>query len=576
MPRRTLRPALLLPVALGAVLAGGGVRGAPPAPPHPLLLLFPRVPGEADDRALVALRARLRADDRLDVLTFDPDSPSLRRAAADARHPEWLTGPVTADAARLDIARAVGAAYAAVVAHADRGRTDVRLLEAAPAARVWNYVAFPTAAAAESIERAAATPAPNAAPPAANPGGGAPNPPAPSPGGAGGNVPGGNPSPPGLGAGGLSSPPAPAPPVVIKPNLPPRQSPPSPPSSPAIAAPVKTPSPTPVTTPAPSPAPPIPASSAVDLTAVQPLITRADQAVARGDMVDAYALYRGAINGAPLSDVPRLKLAQAYLAGGLADKALDEAQRALALIPGSIALQEFLIKYDAENGTTAGRVARYKALAAKNPQDATVHLDLGDAFWDGTFYADAETEYKSARDLASAGSDLQRVAIAHLARLYAAMGRYDDCSTAMKAAGDPAYPLVLSVVQNSAEDQTARMDGAHDDFDAGKITRQEFYDRVKAASAKSQALADFVAKMVPPAKYSRSHLDRVQAASLLAQAAAVTLDYIESNDPGRRDKAAQLEKDAQTEMLTAHAAEQKLGLWGEDKAGEEKVGEDKG
>ena len=85
---------------------------------------------------------------------------------------------------------------------------------------------------------------------------------------------------------------------------------------------------------------------------------------------------------------------------------------------------------------------------------------------------------------------------------------------------------------------------------------------MQAASTKSQALADFVAKIIPPEKYTRSHLDRVQGMSLLAQAAAVTVDYIESNDMGRRDKAAQLEKDAQTEMLTAHAAEQKFGLWG--------------
>ena len=84
---------------------------------------------------------------------------------------------------------------------------------------------------------------------------------------------------------------------------------------------------------------------AADLAAVQPLIRQADQAVARGDMVDAYALYRQAINAAPLSDVPRLKLAQAYALGGLPDKALSEAQRALEIAPDSLAVQEFLIKY---------------------------------------------------------------------------------------------------------------------------------------------------------------------------------------------------------------------------------------
>ena len=309
---------------------------------------------------------------------------------------------------------------------------------------------------------------------------------------------------------------------------------------------------------------------AANLASVQPTIRQADQAVARGDMVDAYALYRQAINAAPLSDVPRLKLAQAYALGGLPDKALSEAQRALEIAPDSLAVQEFLIKFDADNGTTAGAVARYRAFVVKNPQDAAAHLDLGDALWNSSAYADAETEYKSARDLAPAGSDAQRVAVGHLARLYAAQGRYADCLAAMKAAGDLAYPLVLGVIQNASDTLTSMMDSTHDGFDAGKLTRADFYDKMKAASTQSQALADFVATVVPPEKFMRSHLDRVQGMSLLAQAAAVTVDYIESNDLGRRDKAAQLEKDAQTEMLTAHAAERKMGLWGGEQTGDEK------
>ena len=155
MPRRTLWPAFLLPLALG-----GGIRGADAAPARPLLLLFPQATGDAGSHALVALRAKLRADGQVDVLTFDPEAPSLRRAAADAKHPEWLTNLVTADAERLEIARALGAGYVAVVGHANKSKSDIHLLETGPAARVWDYAAFSTNAAAESIERNAALPSP--------------------------------------------------------------------------------------------------------------------------------------------------------------------------------------------------------------------------------------------------------------------------------------------------------------------------------------------------------------------------------------------------------------------------------
>lgn len=536
---------LLLPLALG-----GGIRGAQALPSRPLLLLFPNVPGDAaDSRVLIALRTKLRADGHVDVLTFDPASPTLQRAAADAQHPEWLTDSVTADSERQDIARAIGAGYVAVVAHAGKDKADVHMLSAGPSARAWVYTTDRPDITAEGIERDLSRPTPA---PAANTG--APPGPASSP-------------PPALGTGGpaVMPPPSAPPPVTPSPVIPP--------PIPTPTVPISAPS-LPIVGPTPS-APAAPAhDSDADLAAVQPLIAQGDQAVARGDLVDAYVAYRAAINGAPLSAVPRLKLAQAYLAGGLPDKALNEAQRALEIIPSSVPLQEFLIKFDSENGTTAGAVARFRALVAESPQDPTVHLDLGEALWDSTDYAGAETEYKAARDLAPAGSETRRIAVAHLARVYAALGRYDQCLTAMKAAGDLAYPLVLGVVQSSADAITTEMDDGHGEFNAGKITRADYYGKMKAASAKAQALADFVAQIVPPDMYAHSYLDRVQALNLLAQAAAVTVNYVETDDIGRRDKAAQLEKDAQTEMLTAHAAEQKLGLWGPDTASEQQAGGD--
>jgi hypothetical protein len=51
----------------------------------------------------------------------------------------------------------------------------------------------------------------------------------------------------------------------------------------------------------------------------------------------------------------------------------------------------------------------------------------------------------------------------------------------------------------------------------------------------------------------------------MAQQAAVLVSSIEVNDAKQGEKAALLGKAAQTEMLTAHAAEEKLGLWKEPK-----------
>ncbi len=548
-------------MAAGALLAltlcGVGAVRVCAAPP-PLVLLFPSDQNDASDaKALISLRTALRKDGHLEAMSFDPEAPSLLLAASDAQHPEWLSAPVTGDSERLDIARAVGAAFVLVVTHEGRGKADVHLLESGPAARAWTISNESTSDAVGDVERDALSPAPKVvlvSPPYHL-----------------GPATLGDPqfSPPQFGhpqsAGVPAQPltPAPLTPAPLTPA----------PLTPAPLTPAPL-TPAPLTLPAApdTTAPPIVqpptvtgnpniSRNAADLAAVQPLIATADRDVQSGDFVDAYALYRQAVNLAPLSDVPRLKLAQAYLLGGQPDLALSEARRALEVVPDSAPVQAFLNHYDKENGTAFGKIVSDQALIVKDPQDPAAHLNLGDALWGQGKDVDAEAEFVQARDLAAPDSLIREKAVAHLAGLHAAMGRYTDALAEMKTSGDLAYPLVLTVAQNVMDDLAGSLDQAQDGYAAGKLTRADLYGRVQAAETGAQALADFVAKISPPAAYAHSHLDRVQAVTLFSQAAAVLTGYLETNDPSQHDKAVQLEKDAQTEMLTAHAAELKLGLW---------------
>ena len=50
--------------------------------------------------------------------------------------------------------------------------------------------------------------------------------------------------------------------------------------------------------------------------------------------------------------------------------------------------------------------------------------------------------------------------------------------------------------------------------------------------------------------------------NLIAQEAATLVTFIETGDAAQSDRVAKLDKNAQTEMLTAQATEEKLGLWG--------------
>ncbi len=315
---------------------------------------------------------------------------------------------------------------------------------------------------------------------------------------------------------------------------------------------------------APTPAP-IPPASIVkkrppkteDITAIQPLLAKGDAALDGGDAVSAIALYRQAVNGAPLSVVPRLKLAQAYRKDGLSDRALDEARRALEVAPDSVPVQQFLSELDQQTGTSSGTLVRDRAALEQSPNDPAVHISLADDLWNSGDLSGAEAEYKAA----SALSPGIHRADAQLAQLYAAEARYTDCLDVLKDSGPGGYALAIGIVKNRAETLSSTLSASRSAFAAGKSTREQYYDDAKKLSAEAQALAEFVAEVSPPAAYKLPHLHRMLSTNLLAQESAALVTFIETGDTRQEGSMAQLEHAAATEMLTAQAAEERLGLW---------------
>lgn len=572
-------------------LLGGGLAPVHAKAPLPTVLLYPASP--ADVPAMVDLRTRLRLDGTLQALTYDPDSASVKRVAAETSHSEWLIGTLS-DSARLALARALGVAFYAVVSPGRQSdSTHIELVQTAPPALTFDWYGANRQYGARAIESQALA--------ALGPVVSLPNGQAPEMNTA--PILSMSDSPPAVVA------PAPAPvvvlpapvfvpppPVVVPPPAAPIVRPPTPPT-PYVSVPVfqshkvipptvvKQPrpqvplvaalpprgsifTPTPqeeTVTPAVRPAPtsdtlPVikPQPKAEDLAAIAPLMNRGDSALEGGDVVGAIALYRQAVNGAPLSLAPRLKLARAYQKGGLSEKALSEAQRALEIAPDSQPLQQFLAQLDQENGTSDGTLARFRVQIERNADDPAAHAGLAEALWNSGDLAGAETEYKAAKRLAPASD---HSADAHLAQLYATQARYDDCLAALQDAGKDGYALALKIVKNRADTLSSTLEASRDAFAGGKSTREQFYDGAKTTDAQAQALAGFVARVTPPAEYKLSHLHRMLSTNLLAQEAATLRTFIETGDTKQSDSVSKLEKAAQTEMLTAQAAEEKLGLW---------------
>jgi len=295
------------------------------------------------------------------------------------------------------------------------------------------------------------------------------------------------------------------------------------------------------------------------MQAIAPFIAKGDQALDRDEVAEAISYYKQAVDGAPTLSAPRLRLAKAYQQGGFEDKALDEAKRALMVAPNSVEVQEFLIQIDSANSTAQGTVTLYEALIAKSPGDPTAHLGLGDALWNAGLLDRAETEYKSAIKLSASGDTKAPI---QLVRLYAAQARYGDVLATLKTLGPSSYPVAARVIHNRLDTLISMMASGREAFDAGKSSHEQFYDTAKTVAAQAASLADFVDKVKPPSENKVSHLSLSLAASLIAQEAEVLRTFIETSDADQEDHAVQLEKAAQSQILTAHAAEQKSGLFG--------------
>ena len=296
------------------------------------------------------------------------------------------------------------------------------------------------------------------------------------------------------------------------------------------------------------------------LRAVAPMIAKGDQALDRDEVAVAISYYRQAVDGAPLFAEPRLKLAKAYQQGGFEDKAVSEAKRALMIAPENVAVQEFLIQMDANSTTASGTVALYEALIAKNPDNLDAHLGLGDAYWNSGSLDRAEAEYEKAEGMAAKG-DIRPAS--QLVRLFVAQSRYGDAIPVLKRIGPGSYRIAARVMHSRLDTLISTLSSGREAFAAGKSSHEQFYDTSKTVSVQANALADFIDKVQAPAEYKVSHLHLSLAASLIAQEAEVLRTFIETSDPDQQDHAVQLEKSAQSEMLTAHAAEEKSGLFAE-------------
>lgn len=140
-------------------------------PPPICIVLYLESQGPADEPSapLLDLRDRLRSNERLEVLVFEPDSPTFVLAARNANPPISLDTVNSFDT-RMALAQAVGARFAVMVAPTDIGsdHSDARIFEVGAPAQSWTITNKNSKDAAKAIANQLISAASQPAPPPAS------------------------------------------------------------------------------------------------------------------------------------------------------------------------------------------------------------------------------------------------------------------------------------------------------------------------------------------------------------------------------------------------------------------------
>lgn len=495
------------------------------------LVLFPLSAADKTlaDSAAIALKASLKQGQNVQVIEYRPEIPSLRRAVMEGaltKNDLEAADPAT----RLKVARALDAGFF-MTGNVERDAEGVRLAVTAVDTRrgqnhTYNSKAdSPTGDASGALLSVANTVATqfltqvlNVVPPAA--------------------------------------------PVVLNLPLPPvtaegtsggESNKPEPPAKPAEA---------------PAPAGPNPRIAAQDSLreSAAGYAAQSETLAAEGDLAGAIQAMREAVNLAPGDVSHRLQLAKLYTDKNMPEEATKELERAAALNPASDEVRNALARERVATASPEEAVQVYRDILKSDPKNLEARLALGDALWNEGKPGGAALEYaQAANDHPDQPGPYYR-----LARLAAARGQFMDATGHVASAkhtqnqndGAPVEAGLYKSLAQSADmayyryrDQLDTMEKDH----AGRaITREDYYGKVRALLTEVEQLADFLSDLNAPAGYSKAHLHRSLAASLMAQAVTSLQEWLHKDEAALKQNAQGFLKDSQSEMDSAAAAERKL------------------
>jgi tetratricopeptide (TPR) repeat protein len=287
-------------------------------------------------------------------------------------------------------------------------------------------------------------------------------------------------------------------------------------------------------------------------------LQQARSQIASNDVDGAIVTLRKAINHSPLSLSLRLALAKAYVAADRRPEAAQESRRALTLAGSDnpqerMELVRLLTDTLKQSGDIATAKQTFLQIITAQPRAVWARVGLGDTLIATGEAEKAEEQYRMALEIEPSNQD----AAAGIARVHAARGDYQGALNELTATGKSGSPnarqnAVITIFNDAAPEIARLMKTNREAWEGKTLSREAFYNATQSQSKRANALLSML-RAAPPSESSgealrKKHNQRIFAASLLAQASASLLSYLDSGDAEAGEQATIYLDDFEKEM----------------------------
>lgn len=311
----------------------------------------------------------------------------------------------------------------------------------------------------------------------------------------------------------------------------------------------------------------------------QEIASHAEQSLQSGNLALAIEQYQKAINADPANGSLRIKLAEAYARKGLYNEAYDELGRAQMVGADAAAVNAAKDRVEKiRSGTDVPSKPAPAAQPDKKPTEPTTPIIInrgsgkksaidkiveGDRLWKEGKPDEAAMAYKESIALDSADWRAHE----RLAVVNASMSLFNESRAALEqlkaAQPEPAAQIVANrydMLRKAFDAVFAALLRQYDtdkaDYEKKIITRESYYNTVKALSMRMESMTRFLDAVEAPEGKESALLRRSLASGLVAQAATSLLDYLESNGEKSKNNAQIFINQAKKEFETAGRLEQ--------------------